>query len=64
MSGLARKQKSPRYAGLLVFPYFDIAGWTGGERLYGAGNRNRTCDLLITNQSLYRLSYPGEGREL
>ncbi len=25
----------------------------------GAENRNRTCDLLITNQSLYRLSYFG-----
>ncbi len=27
----------------------------------GAGKRNRTSDLLITNQSLYRLSYPGRG---
>ena len=26
---------------------------------YGAGTRNRTADLLITNQSLYQLSYPG-----
>ena len=26
---------------------------------YGAGKRNRTSDLLITNQLLYRLSYPG-----
>jgi hypothetical protein len=25
----------------------------------GAGTRNRTADLLITNQSLYQLSYPG-----
>ena len=25
----------------------------------GAGTRNRTADLLITNQSLYRLSYSG-----
>ena len=27
----------------------------------GAGTRNRTADLLITNQSLYRLSYSGIG---
>ncbi len=29
----------------------------------GAGKRNRTSDLLITNQLLYRLSYSGVGRE-
>ena len=28
----------------------------------GAGTRNRTADLLITNQSLYQLSYPGAGQ--
>jgi hypothetical protein len=27
--------------------------------LNGAGNRTRTDDLLITNQLLYQLSYPG-----
>ena len=27
----------------------------------GAGDRNRTCDLLITNELLYRLSYTGQG---
>ena len=27
--------------------------------LYGAENVNRTHDLLITNQLLYQLSYPG-----
>lgn len=26
----------------------------------GAGNRTRTDDLLITNQLLYQLSYPGK----
>lgn len=26
---------------------------------YGAAKRNRTSDLLITNQLLYRLSYCG-----
>ena len=26
---------------------------------YGAGSRTRTGDLLITNQLLYQLSYPG-----
>ena len=29
--------------------------WGGG----GAGERNRTPDLLITNELLYRLSYSG-----
>jgi hypothetical protein len=29
------------------------------EGMNGAENRNRTCDLLITNQLLYRLSYFG-----
>ena len=28
----------------------------------GAGDRNRTDDLLITNQLLYQLSYTGKGR--
>ena len=27
----------------------------------GAGKRTRTADLLITNQLLYQLSYPGTG---
>ena len=26
----------------------------------GAGGRSRTCDLLITNQLLYQLSYASE----
>ena len=26
---------------------------------FGAGNRNRTYDLIITNDALYQLSYPG-----
>lgn len=30
-----------------------------GGSLNGAAKRNRTSDLLITNQSLYRLSYRG-----
>jgi hypothetical protein len=29
----------------------------------GAGEGIRTPDLLITSELLYRLSYPGEGRE-
>ncbi len=29
--------------------------------LLSAGNRNRTSDLLITNELLYRLSYAGIG---
>jgi hypothetical protein len=28
--------------------------------MFGAGTRNRTTDLLITNQLLYQLSYAGE----
>ena len=31
--------------------------------LFGAGNRNRTYDLIITNDALYQLSYPGAGRD-
>ena len=30
----------------------------------GAGDRNRTDDLLITNQLLYQLSYTGSGRQV
>ena len=29
----------------------------------GAGNRNRTHDLLITNQLLYQLSYAGKAAD-
>ena len=32
-----------------------------GSLLSGAEERNRTSDLLITNQLLYRLSYFGQG---
>ena len=28
-----------------------------------AGNRNRTYDLIITNDALYQLSYSGTGRD-
>ncbi len=32
--------------------------------LFGsAGNRNRTYDLIITNDALYQLSYSGAGRD-
>jgi hypothetical protein len=30
---------------------------------FGAGNRNRTCDPIITNDVLYQLSYSGGRRE-
>ena len=30
----------------------------------GAEKRNRTSDLLVTNQLLYRLSYLGDGRAI
>ena len=31
---------------------------------FGAGEMNRTPDLLITNELLYRLSYTGVSRKL
>ncbi len=31
----------------------------GMQKIAGAGDRNRTCDPLITNQTLYQLSYAG-----
>jgi hypothetical protein len=33
----------------------------GGGGISGASERDRTSDLLITNQLLYRLSYAGLG---
>ena len=30
--------------------------------ILGAGERNRTLDLLITNELLYRLSYTGTAK--
>jgi hypothetical protein len=33
-----------------------------GWFFYGAENRNRTCDPLITNEMLYQLSYFGMGQ--
>ena len=32
---------------------------TGTRLKYGAENRNRTCNILITNQAFYQLNYPG-----
>jgi hypothetical protein len=32
------------------------------KQSFGAGSRNRTRDLLITNQLLYQLSYAGMER--
>ena len=37
--------------------------WDGLKLDGGAGNRNRTYDLIITNDALYQLSYSGEGAE-
>jgi hypothetical protein len=34
-----------------------------GVFLSGAGEMNRTPDLLITNELLYRLSYTGEAHD-
>ena len=33
--------------------------WDVLKLLGGAGNRNRTYDLIITNDALYQLSYSG-----
>ena len=38
-----------------------VAGFIG---CFGAGERNRTLDLLITNELLYQLSYTGERPQL
>lgn len=32
------------------------------KHLFKAPGRDRTCDLLITNQALYQLSYKGESK--
>jgi hypothetical protein len=36
---------------------------SGLVRFCGAGEMNRTPDLLITNELLYRLSYTGNARD-
>ena len=38
-----------------------VAGFIG---CFGAGDMNRTRDLLITNELLYRLSYTGDKQKL
>ena len=38
-------------------------GDSGLTELCGAGEMNRTPDLLITNELLYRLSYTGNARD-
>ena len=43
-----------RIKGLL---HFDAASVHLEGNANGAGSRNRTCDLMITNQALYQLSY-------
>ena len=43
-------------AGYVVTTYFcEYCCWTG------AGDRDRTCDILFTREVLYQLSYTGEG---
>ncbi len=42
-----------------IFPYIKLNFLTDG-----AGGRNRTCNLLITNQLLCQLSYTGKGGAL
>ena len=45
--------KNPAMQSIAGFLYF-----------IGAGDMNRTRDLLITNELLYRLSYTGNGEKL
>ena len=40
---------------------FGIYAACSSVLLFGAGNRNRTYDLIITNDALYQLSYSGAG---
>jgi hypothetical protein len=45
----------------VLWGWADVRGANGRN---GAGKRNRTSDLLITNQLLYRLSYSGVGTRI
>lgn len=57
VSAASANEPIPRPSGALYRDANEIsAKW---EVKAGAGTRNRTADLLITNQSLYRLSYSG-----
>ena len=42
--------------------HIELARYRDTLRPYGAVERNRTSDLLITNQLLYQLSYNGKGK--
>jgi hypothetical protein len=53
-------QKTPHSRGVLRHP---STPWDITECDLGAGNRNRTYDLIITNDALYQLSYSGEEAE-
>jgi hypothetical protein len=54
-------QKNPPLCGFRAMLWMSLDGinWP-----FGAGSRNRTRDLLITNQLLYQLSYAGEEDEV
>jgi hypothetical protein len=43
-----------------VFKTVPLANTVVPPYSYGAGERNRTPDILITNQALYRLSYSSD----
>ncbi len=42
----------------------NLVGWAKCLIFIGAGEMNRTPDLLITNELLYRLSYTGDNPKL
>ena len=48
------------YAALRPHPFLHLISFRRCG--YGAGDRSRTRDLLITNQPLYRLSYASNSR--
>ena len=50
--------KNPQHRLLMKETPADLRS-TGTLELHGAGEMNRTPDLLITNELLYRLSYTG-----
>ena len=49
-------QKNPPFG---RFSWFHDTSLDGMKQASGAGNRNRTYDLRITNAPLYQLSYSG-----
>jgi hypothetical protein len=60
----ANNRTSPNQLGLRVSYMKKPLTMTAKGVSFGAGEMNRTPDLLITNELLYRLSYTGFGLRL